>query len=506
MKWRLFVGLVILLIAGALRFYRLNEVPYGLSWDEAAFTYNGWSVSLWHRDEYANFMPLVFKSFGDYKPPLLVYTLGTIFKLSGLRVDMIRVVSAFSGIATVILMYLLAKEIRPKVKRWSLLVMALGALSPWAVHFSRLGYEANMALPLVGLGVLLLFKGLNNQRFWWMAAIVLASSLYAFHNAKITVPVLLLGFGVLNWQKIGQYLKKAMIATLLFIALSWPMVIATLYSGAGERGVQTLIFFEGGKLASFTRVTTELVTNVGNQLSLGFWIEGWDATSVRHMSPGYGVIYKVELVFLIIGLIGLIRSKNNKDRFVLWWLVAGLLPAILTHTTPHAVRSLLALPAVVLVIAEGMWVIYRSLESLGRVRWMIAVLLLLVYVGQIKAYLENYYTAYAVESATEFQYGYKEAVAVVNKYKNDKDKIVITDAYGQPYIYFLLYNQITPEQFLFGQLALYEFRTIHWPEGQNKTLYVGTPSEIPLSDPGVLEIITIPNTDKPVFVVAEVNE
>ena len=66
-------GLMVVLILGAgVRFYRLGEVPHGYTYDEAGIIYDAWSISLWHRDQFAHFMPLSFQSFGDYKPPFLI--------------------------------------------------------------------------------------------------------------------------------------------------------------------------------------------------------------------------------------------------------------------------------------------------------------------------------------------------------------------------------------------------------------------------------------------------
>jgi 4-amino-4-deoxy-L-arabinose transferase-like glycosyltransferase len=476
----------------------------GLSWDEASFVYNGWAISLWHRDEFANFMPLVFRSYGDYKPPLLVYTLAVVYKIFGLKVLTIRVISAISGVISVLGIYKLGTILKPKLVHFSVLAMLLAGLSPWAIHFSRLGYEANIAVLFVILGSIFLLKGKKNANYWFLAALLFALSLYSFHNTKITVPVLIGGFTILNWAFVKSKLKKAVAAGLLFLLLALPMLYATVYFGAGERGKQTLIFYEGDRLAPLTEVIPELMGNLANQLSVGFWIEGWDSVSIRHMTPGAGVIYSIELAFLVMGLVVLIKSKAENDKYLILWFVAGLLPAILTHNTPHAVRSYMAMPAVILIIANGIWSFGLWMRKLlGRKALVVYLLLGGAYFLNVSSYLKTYYEVYAATSATDFQYGYREVVDLVNKYKNGIEKIVVSDKYGQPYIYFLIYNQITPQQFLFGALSLFEFREINWPEKSENTLYVATPEEISPADLGVIEVISVPNTNRPVFVIAE---
>ena len=63
--------ILITLSALALRLYRPNYPS--LLWDEAALGYNSYSILKTARDEYGTLLPLIFKSFGDYKPGLYVY-------------------------------------------------------------------------------------------------------------------------------------------------------------------------------------------------------------------------------------------------------------------------------------------------------------------------------------------------------------------------------------------------------------------------------------------------
>jgi hypothetical protein len=82
-------------------------------------------------------------------------------------------------------------------------------------------------------------------------------------------------------------------------------------------------------------------------------------------------------------------------------------------------------------------------------------------------------------------------------------KLVVTDGYGQPYIYALLYFGYTPEQFQQGALANVLFTPIKWPNDDENTIFVATPKEIPVDDPSVTDVVKIPDTDIPVFVIAK---
>ena len=65
--------ILILIVAAFLRLFKLGSFPVSLTWDETALGYNAFSLLKTGRDEYGKLLPLVLKSFGDYKPALYSY-------------------------------------------------------------------------------------------------------------------------------------------------------------------------------------------------------------------------------------------------------------------------------------------------------------------------------------------------------------------------------------------------------------------------------------------------
>ena len=59
----------------------LQASPPGLFGDEAAFGYNGWAISHYGVDQYGVPWPLFFRSFGDYKGPVGVYSVALLTAL-----------------------------------------------------------------------------------------------------------------------------------------------------------------------------------------------------------------------------------------------------------------------------------------------------------------------------------------------------------------------------------------------------------------------------------------
>ena len=66
---------VIFVVAVVLRFYRIDSIPPSLTWDEAAWGYNAYSLLITGRDEHSHAWPINLESFGDFKPAGYAYIL-----------------------------------------------------------------------------------------------------------------------------------------------------------------------------------------------------------------------------------------------------------------------------------------------------------------------------------------------------------------------------------------------------------------------------------------------
>src|SRR5437899_3152401 len=134
MKTKLLLVFIII-VAIFFRFFHLATNPPSLTWDEAAWGYNAYSLGIDGRDEFGRFLPYQYlESFGDFKPPMYAYLDILPVKLFGLTEFATRFPSAFFGVLTVLLTYFLVKQIFPKskYKEWYALAGAcILAVSPW---------------------------------------------------------------------------------------------------------------------------------------------------------------------------------------------------------------------------------------------------------------------------------------------------------------------------------------------------------------------------------------
>ena len=115
MKRSLTILLLITFLGLGLRLFRLADRPLGFTWDEAALGYNAFSLLKTGRDEHGQILPVVFKSFGDYKPGLYIYFTVPSVALLGLNEFAVRLPSALFGTLLIPVIFLLTYKLFKKL-------------------------------------------------------------------------------------------------------------------------------------------------------------------------------------------------------------------------------------------------------------------------------------------------------------------------------------------------------------------------------------------------------
>src|SRR3989339_1060591 len=178
--------IIISLLSIGLFFYKMNVSPPALNADEATNAYDAYSILKTGKDQYGNFMPLRFKSFGDYKLPLLTYLAIPFIKVFGLTETGIRMVNFPFVLFFPIVMYLLTQELLNK-KNISLLAAFLSAFAPGLQLLGRQAHEGYMTvffLTLVFYFFLKLIKKPNiiNYLLFFLTLLI---SLFGYHFSRL---------------------------------------------------------------------------------------------------------------------------------------------------------------------------------------------------------------------------------------------------------------------------------------------------------------------------------
>ncbi len=528
MKSRLLI-ILIFFLAFVLRFWQLGSNPSSLDWDEASLGYNAFSILKTGRDEYGNLLPLSIQSFGDYKPPLYTYLTVIPVAIFGLNEFSVRFVSALFGFLTIIVGYLLIKELFPKKSfLFYVLCSMFFAISPWHIQFARIAFEANLGLFFFVLGIWLFLKGTNNGKIFLFSFLSFGLSLYAYHSPRLVVPALLFGLIVIFRNEIKGKLKWLIASIVIFALMTVPVITQLKSTGArfgsvsvvnpDEKLGQSIEEIELdqergdwlGKLMHNRRIIfgREILAGYLDHFNFDFLFLKGDPPG-RHHAAGMGMLYWFDLPFVLIGLFYLLQNRNRSVNALLWWFLVAPAASSLTSGTPHAVRALLYIPTYQIFSAVGVIELLRWLKllriNISKLMIVIAVIFGL-FILNLYYYLHMYWIHTPFEYASEWQYGYREAVAEVAKIEQYYGKIIVTYRYDQPYIFFLFYNQTDP--FWYQQnwkeeeigrfkrsFGKYEFRNIDWSEDSQlkNTLFVGTAGEIPNNTAGIIKEISFPD-------------
>lgn len=442
---KILILVLIFFTAAFLRLYQLGVNPSSLDWDEASLGWNAFSILETGTDEYGKAWPVSLQSFNDYKPSLYAFAAIPSIAIFGLNEFSVRLPSAIAGILTVVATYFLVKELT-KLTKLTQLTSFLLAISPWHIQFSRAAFEANLALFFFVLGATFLIYFLNHQkRFYFLFSLTcFLFSIYSYHSSRVVIPFFLVGMVIYYRQIFLNHKKLLLVSCFLFLVGLYPLARNTLHTGSLSARYQTVAAKPDPKL---------ILRNYLRHFNFDFLFLSGDNQN-RHHAPDMGLLYLWEFPFLLAGIYYLIKDRPKFLLFLAIWFFTAPMASPLANDSPHAVRSLLFLPTFQIVTAFGLLKSLRVLRSFKLVVFLLAVV-------NVFYFLHQYFVHLPIETAKNWQFGYKEAVQKVVKLENNYDRIYITTRYDQPYIYFLFYGRVSPiiknNGFFYSGFDKYEF-------------------------------------------------
>ena len=187
--------ILISLFSVGLFFYKMNISPPALNADEATNAYDAYSILKTGKDQYGNFMPLRFKSFGDYKLPLLIYLAVPFIKIFGLTETGIRMVNFPFVLFFPLVIYLLTQELFNK-KNVSILSAFLSAFAPGLQLLGRQTHEGYMTTFFLAFSFYLFLKLFKKQTLlnFLLFAFIFLLCLFGYHSSRLWAGFFFLSF------------------------------------------------------------------------------------------------------------------------------------------------------------------------------------------------------------------------------------------------------------------------------------------------------------------------
>lgn len=521
-KQSILFGLIILL-AIAVRFFKLGVVPIELTRDEASLGYTAYSILKTGHEEHGVMWPVQIESFGDWKLPLYVYTLIPFVKAFGLTMWSVRLPSALAGVSVVVSSYFLMgllvtdKKYRRAMQLW---VPLLLAVSPWEVHFSHVAYEAHLSLAIFlwGLiGTLTVLRDFTVGKKRRLGLLIFSQSLWAltllgYHSYQVFAPLFFLLTVKLYWPVWRQFFKGKKFAIIQTVTSFIVVVGLLLVSGAKNADAtkfQALSIFNLNSYTKTVNDTRATFTNLSNPFFVGAAnkIEAFtgqvQTNFFRLISPeflflqgggnhghnitGYGNLYPLIFFGLVVGLAAIIIERQPWLTLLGGWAIVASVAPMITFEANHTTRFSPGFIVLEILSVYGWLKIVQAVRKYFSRRNLLIFLSVLAIGSTYSVYrfLIHYYFVFPVQDTQYWLWQMKTLVAYVDDVKDQYDAVYFQDQRYSPYIYFLMYEPADPAT-LQSRIEYYPvdvegfhhvkrldniyFQTIDW---RNDALYAG---------------------------------
>lgn len=462
---------LILFLTIVLRFLFTAEMPPSLNWDEISHGYNAYSILKTGSDEWGNFLPSIFRAYGDYKLPVYIYLTSVSELFIGLNPFAVRLPSILAGIGTVYFTYLLVLRLFKENKQLALLSAFLVAVEPWTFFIGRPAFEANVAIFFFVAATYLFLKGVQENKSSIASIFLFGLTVWTYNSYRIITPLFLIALHFIYRKELKNIIhlhktsvkKILLIAALFFIPMFYQLInpVGTArYSKVAiiDEGALNKINERRGNLQlKYSPIIAKLLANKITFFSSEFaknylsyfnprflFFKG--GNQYQFSVPNRGLLYLINLPFFFYGIYLLLRQRSKEGLVLLTWLLLFPIAGSLTRESPHVLRAVTMLPIPMVITAIGIFNVINNLKDKNKT------IALIIYVFTIllfmESYLLNYFTKYKTNYSESWQYGYKQVAEYLMENKDNYAKVVMTKKYGEPHEFLLFYLKVDPKSYI----------------------------------------------------------
>ena len=477
---KLILILALVFVSLFLRFYKLGSDPVGLYYDEVDLGYQARSILETGRDYLGTLSPFYVNSFVELRTPIPAYATAittAIFKTPELQV---RAPSAILGTVVVVLIFVLL-DIWTENFALAFIVALVFAFNPWQLQFSRFSHEANSLMTFFLLGLIFFFKGIKQGSYkkFLLATIFLSLDVYTYRTMSLYLPVVVLGLIIIYRKEIWKLgIKKLSGLVLIGAVIVLPFLYTTTIGSADTPRAKQLALFSEQSLPVFVQRDREVDSNdyadptIGKKASqLSYFFHNKPLSWLRVFTENYysafsmdflflkgdlnqrqsigeiGELYYIDILALIAGFyfVGTHLKKKHFQFLVLYLLTSPIPSALTFDGGGHAGRLFIYSGALLIVVGLGWWWIFDKVRKLRFSKFFMATILgawLLMFVF----YLHRYYVHYPIDSSRSWGYGFKQAIADIDKYQKDYKEVLMFPTADPPMMYYLFWSNTPPKQ------------------------------------------------------------
>jgi len=330
------------------------------------------------------------------------------------------------------------------------------------------------------LGLWLLAKGFSGKKYRLLvlAIFTLSWATYTYRPMSLFIPILLGALTLIyakDWWKLG--VKKLLILVIIAAGVILPFIYATTIGAKDKPRINQISVFSDPKVSIWVQRNREVDSGDLANHELGkhaawlsylfhskpiSWLDAfannyyeiWSTeflftsgdANYRHGPEQMGMLYFVDVLPLIFGILWLAKNFKNKEyKLLLALLLIAPIPSSLTiDGAKHGARLFIFSGPLMILVGMGWGYL---IDNIRKVRWSKLWFgsLFVIWLGLFGFYLHRYYVHYPVESARYWGYGFKQAVAKIVKEAPNYEQVKMVTSGDPPMLYYLFWAGVDPK-------------------------------------------------------------
>lgn len=452
----------ILVLSALLRFWRLGNVPLGVTHDEVAYIYNSYSIAKTARNVFGEFLPFLTWMTKEGFPflPVPIYMAVPFSWFLPLSVFTGRLLPALLGVLDVLLVYLFVRQVFGK-QSLALVSALFLAISPWHLHFSRSAYDTNYALFFYLLGCVIFLWEIKQKKIPIMSFVSFLLALYSYRGMSIIAIPIMLMLAVYS-----RVVLRAKPNQLVFFIIGIVFLMGTQWYIIATTG--RAYTAEGISIFTNPRMQEEIDTQIreakGPLLLRRLFLNkpSYIAAKLREnylrlYSPEFlflygepqqiysiwsrGRLYFLDLPFLLMGISYLFGINRQGAILLTLFILLGGLPAAFGGPSYSARNFFLSSLFPVVTAAGILWLVNH--KSLWKLKPLILSMLVLGYIYSSGSFLFDYFGRYAYYGAEAWAKSLKDISVLIQKDKHNYTTVVATGAFGD-FLQYAFHTKLNP--------------------------------------------------------------
>lgn len=457
---RKLIPYVIILIAIVLTYiYKIGEYPWGLHIDEAGAMYDGISIAKYGYDRYLKPFPVYFINFGGGQNALFTYVFAGWYKLLSLFVNIdlstmsineslfiLRFPTLIYNLIAYLICFLIIKKEYGNKK--ALIGLIVFMATPFGLMHSRLSLESYYLFPTLLTAISLFIKGINNHSSlsYAFSGLFFGLTLYTYAISYLIIPLLMIILlAVIIYTK-NFNIKNCVSFLIPLIIVSIPICLFFLinYLDIPEFKFLGMTIT---RLPKF-RINEISVTNIKkNLLELELFkrtlYDAFDCNSFKTFST----IFYLNVPMVIVGLYLSTKQiilKIKSKIFCIDYIAMSLLLLIIIGESFVGDLTVNKLNAIYIPILFFATKSYLYIMNRNKVVFRLIIFVLLMnYILFINMYY-SYNQRILLSQDSEIL----EQIQMSKKLRKLDSRLYYKTEYGINNIYFAIYNNIEPNEYL----------------------------------------------------------